>query len=79
MDKKDKKNELNNNKKAEDVKKERKYAGKLAFYIGSLNKGGAERVFVNLAEYFQNKGYQIVMVTQYQKEDEYVLAEGIIP
>ncbi len=77
MDKKDKKNELNNNKKAEDVKKERKYAGKLAFYIGSLNKGGAERVFVNLAEYFQNKGYQIVMVTQYQKEDEYVLAEGI--
>lgn len=77
MDKKDKKNELNNNKKAEDVKKERKYAGKLAFYIGSLNKGGAERVFVNLAEYFQNKGYQIVMVTQYQKENEYVLAEGI--
>ncbi len=77
MDKKDKKNELNNNKKDEDVKKERKYAGKLAFYIGSLNKGGAERVFVNLAEYFQNKGYQIVMVTQYRKEDEYVLAEGI--
>lgn len=77
MDKKDQKNELNNNKKAEDVKKEQKYAGKLAFYIGSLNKGGAERVFVNLAEYFQNKGYQIVMVTQYQKEDEYVLAEGI--
>lgn len=77
MDKKDQKNELNNNKKAEDVKKERKYAGKLAFYIGSLNKGGAERVFVNLAEYFQNKGYQIVMVTQYQKENEYVLAEGI--
>ena len=77
MDKKDNKNVLNNNKKAEDVKKERKYAGKLAFYIGSLNKGGAERVFVNLAEYFQNKGYQIVMVTQYQKENEYVLAEGI--
>lgn len=77
MDKKDKKNELNNDKKDEGVKKERKYAGKLAFYIGSLNKGGAERVFVNLAEYFQNKGYQIVMVTQYQKEDEYVLAEGI--
>ena len=77
MDKKDKKNELNNNKKDEDEKKEQKYAGKLAFYIGSLNKGGAERVFVNLAEYFQNKGYQIVMVTQYRKEDEYVLAEGI--
>ena len=24
----------------------------IAFYIGSLHKGGAERVFVNLAEYF---------------------------
>lgn len=77
MDKKSRKNELNNNKKVEDVKKVQKNAGKLAFYIGSLNKGGAERVFVNLAEYFQNKGYQIVMVTQYRKEDEYVLAEGI--
>ena len=52
-------------------------AGKLAFYIGSLHKGGAERVFVNLAEYFLHQGYQVVMVTQYQKEDEYVPADGI--
>lgn len=51
--------------------------GKIAFYIGSLHKGGAERVFVNLAEYFLNQDFQIVMVTQYQKEDEYELAEGI--
>lgn len=54
-----------------------KNARKLAFYIGSLNKGGAERVFVNLAEFFLQQGYEVIMVTQYQKEDEYVLADGI--
>jgi len=50
---------------------------KIAFYIGSLRKGGAERVFVNLAEYFREEGYRVVMVTQYQKEDEYVLPDGV--
>ncbi|MCH5248422.1 MAG: glycosyltransferase [Lachnospiraceae bacterium] len=52
-------------------------ARKIAFYIGSLNKGGAERVFVNLAEYFLSRGYKVVMVTQYQKEDEYILDSNI--
>ncbi len=45
----------------------------IAFYIGSLHKGGAERVFVNLAEYFLQQGYRVTMVTQYQKENEYEL------
>lgn len=49
----------------------------IAFYIGSLHKGGAERVFVNLAEYFRQEGYRVTMVTQYQKEDEYILPSGI--
>ena len=51
----------------------------LCFYIGSLHKGGAERVFVNLAEYFYKKGYRVTMVTQYQfqPEEEYVLPEGV--
>lgn len=49
----------------------------IAFYIGSLHKGGAERVFVNLAEYFTKEGYRVTMVTQYRKEDEYSLPEGI--
>ena len=70
-------NELNNNKKNNNAEKKREFAGKLAFYIGSLHKGGAERVFVNLAEYFQNKGYEIIIVTQYRKEEEYELADGI--
>lgn len=49
----------------------------IAFYIGSLHKGGAERVFVNLAEYFAQEGYRVTMVTQYRKEDEYPLPEQI--
>lgn len=49
----------------------------IAFYIGSLHKGGAERVFVNLAEYFRQEGYRVTMVTQYRKEEEYVLSSGI--
>ena len=83
MGKNGQKNELNNNKVSKNGEKDEKNAGKLAdagklaFYIGSLDKGGAERVFVNLAEYFQNRGYQIVMVTQYQKAEEYALADGI--
>lgn len=47
----------------------------IAFYIGSLHKGGAERVFVNLAEFFRREGYRVTMVTQYKypDEEEYVL------
>ncbi len=49
----------------------------IAFYIGSLHKGGAERVFVNLAEFFLREGYRVTMVTQYRKEDEYELPDGV--
>ena len=48
----------------------------VAFYIGSLKKGGAERVFVNLARYFVSRGYRVTIVTQYEKENEYPLPEG---
>lgn len=50
---------------------------KIAFYIGSLRKGGAERVFVNLADYFRKEGYEVVMVTQYRFEEEYDLPLGV--
>lgn len=50
---------------------------KIAFYIGSLRKGGAERVFVNLADYFQREGYRVVMVTQYRFGEEYDLPDGV--
>ncbi len=51
----------------------------IAFYIGSLHKGGAERVFVNLAEFFLGEGYRVTMVTQYQypEEEEYGLPDAI--
>ena len=49
----------------------RRTMGSVAFYIGSLKKGGAERVFVNLATYFLEQGCNVTMVTQYKKENEY--------
>lgn len=51
--------------------------GHIAFYIGSLNKGGAERVFVNLADYFAQKGFAVTIVTQYRKENEYEVPKGV--
>lgn len=45
----------------------------IAMLIGALTKGGAERVLVNLADYFVSKGCRVTMVTQYQKENEYPL------
>lgn len=50
---------------------------KVAFYCGSLIKGGAERVFVNLAEYFYKEGYDVCIITQYKKEDEYTVSPAI--
>lgn len=50
---------------------------KIAFYIGSLSKGGAERVISNLAEYFLQEGYQVFVVTKLQEEVEYELSKDI--
>lgn len=50
---------------------------KIALFINSLQKGGSERVIVNLAEYFHRKQYEVILVTQYKKEVEYDLTEGI--
>ena len=48
----------------------------IAMYIGSLNKGGAERVLCNLAEYFYGEGYKVTMVTTYLADDEYDVPHG---
>lgn len=50
---------------------------RIAFYLGSLTKGGAERVVTNLAEYFYAKGYQVFVITKLRAEVEYSLSEGI--
>lgn len=43
----------------------------IAMYIGSLVKGGAERVMCNLAEYFYSQGYIVTFVTTYLGQEEY--------
>lgn len=50
---------------------------RLALFISSLQKGGSERVMVNLAEYFHEKGYEVLLVTQYKKETEYSISPAI--
>ncbi len=43
----------------------------IAMYIGSLQKGGAERVMVNLASYFFEQGHKVTLVTTYLAPEEY--------
>lgn len=50
---------------------------KIAFFINSLHKAGAERVACNLMTYLQSRGHEILLVTQHQDEDEYALPAGI--
>ena len=42
----------------------------IAFMIGSLTKGGSERVMTNLIDYFIGQGHKVTLVTQYKKENE---------
>lgn len=46
---------------------------KIFFYISNLAKGGAERVCINLAEYFHSLGYNVGIITSYKSENEYYL------
>lgn len=48
----------------------------IAMYIGSLQKGGAERVMVNLAEYFFSLGWKVTFVTTYLGENEYEVKDA---
>ncbi len=43
----------------------------IALYIGSLQKGGAERVMVNLANYLYEQGHNVTFVTTYLAKEEY--------
>ncbi len=43
----------------------------IAMYIGSFRKGGAERVMVNLADFFFEQGYKVTLVTTYLAHEEY--------
>lgn len=50
---------------------------RIALFINSLQKGGAERVMANLAMYFHEKKYDVILVTQYKKEIEYSIPPEI--
>ena len=45
----------------------------IALYISSLTKGGAERVFKNLAEYLYEQGHRVTLITTYMDADEYTV------
>lgn len=49
----------------------------IVFYIATLTRGGAERVIVNLANYFYGQGYQVYMVTLEPEEGLYPMEDGI--
>ncbi len=50
---------------------------KIMFYINSIEFGGAERVIVNLADYFASIGDESILVTSYYSPQEYSLAPGV--
>lgn len=50
---------------------------RIALFISSLQKGGSERVMVNLAEYFHARKYDVILVTQYKMETEYSISPEI--
>ncbi|MFG6367076.1 MAG: glycosyltransferase [Lachnospiraceae bacterium] len=50
---------------------------RIILFISSLQKGGSERVMVNLAEYFLRQNYDVILVTQYQRDKEYSISPKI--
>lgn len=50
---------------------------KIVFYIAGLQRGGAERVIANLANYFDGIGYDVTMFTDCLLKKEYSLNSGI--
>lgn len=49
----------------------------IALYISSMRKGGAERVIANLAQYLDEKGYHVVLVTTHKAEIEYEVPKTV--
>ena len=49
----------------------------IALYISSMRKGGAERVIANLAQYLDEKGYHVVLVTTHKVEIEYEVPQNV--
>lgn len=50
---------------------------RIALFISSLQKGGSERVMVNLAEFLHKNHYEVILVTQYKQDVEYDISPEI--
>ncbi|MFI3175888.1 MAG: glycosyltransferase [Eubacteriales bacterium] len=50
---------------------------KIMFHLNCLEQGGAERVVTNLARQFKEAGNDVIIATEWEAENEFVLAEGI--
>lgn len=50
---------------------------RIAFHLNCLEQGGAERVVSNLANQFVKEGYEVLLATEWQGEDEFWIDERI--
>ena len=50
---------------------------RVVFYLGSLAKGGAERVITNLAEFFNRQNWEVTIVTKEKADEEYEISDQI--
>ena len=50
---------------------------KIAFHLNCLEQGGAERVVSNLANRFAANGYEVIVATLWQGEDEFQLDDRV--
>lgn len=50
---------------------------KIMFHLNCLERGGAERVVSNLANFLVNEGYEVIVATEWQGEVEYSLDERV--
>lgn len=50
---------------------------KIMFYINAIHDGGAERVMINLADYFSRQGYKTILVTSFRDIWEYTVPNAV--
>lgn len=50
---------------------------KIAFHLNCLEQGGAERVVSNLSNRFAVSGYEVIIATEWQGEDEFQVSDKV--
>lgn len=59
----------------QDDARRKKY--RAALFISSMTRGGAERVMANLLSWLKGAGWDVTLVTQYRRENEYPVPAGV--